>query len=654
MKKFFILAIVLFTGWQLSFSQNSDDPVLLVVDDKDTVRASEFEAIYKKNNNADELDIEAMEEYLELYINFKLKVREAEKIGLDTLQSFKKELEGYKKQLQEPYLKDKSVTKKLMKEGYERMKTDIRASHILVKLPPDALPEDTLKAYNRIKKIRKRIVEDGEDFGELAQEVSEDPSAVQNKGDLGYFTAFYMVYPFENAAYATPEGEVSEPVRTKFGYHLVKVTGKRPARGEMKAAHIMVRIPKDAGEEDVEKTREKIMEIYQKLEEGEKFEEMAKKYSEDKTSAVKGGALPWFGTGRMVSEFENAAFSIEEDGEYTEPVRTDYGWHIVKRLDKRELPPFEEIEKKIKAKVKNDSRSDKSKEVFINRLKKEYGFEENEKAKNSFYKLIDKEKFVRGKWEAGNIAKAKKSLFSIGDENFTREDFALFLEDNAPRQPLNDIRVFINNKYQDFVEKSIIEYERERLAEKYPEYRFLLQEYRDGILLFDLTDRKVWSKSVKDSAGLEDFYQKNKEKFMWDERADVVVYYAKEKEIASKARKMVKKAERKGWNPEDIKNELNDDSQLNLTVEKGKYAKGENSVLDMFDWKEGISKPKEKNNQFVFVHIKEILEPRPKTLKEARGLVTSAYQEYLEKKWMEELKEKYEVKVFKDALEAIE
>lgn len=255
MKKL-ILCVSIVWGTLAVYAQEKENPVVLEIGNK-KVTLEEFEAIYKKNADENKTSTpEELKDYLDLYIKFKLKVVEAEALGMDTLPAFVQELEGYRKQLAQPYLSDREVTEGLIKEAYERMKSDVNASHILVKVSQEAEPKDTLAAYNKILKIRKRIIT-GEDFEKVAAETSEDPSAVKNKGNLGYFTVFQMVYPFESAAYNTEVGKISMPVRTSFGYHILKVNDKRPARGTMKAAHIMIRVNKNDGEEEIQNKKTK-------------------------------------------------------------------------------------------------------------------------------------------------------------------------------------------------------------------------------------------------------------------------------------------------------------------------------------------------------------------------------------------------------------
>ena len=448
------------------YATNSSAQTLMTIAGED-VSKTEFENIYHKNSPKDKVyDEKALNEYLDLFINFKLKVKEARDLGLDTTAAFKNELEGYRKQLAQPYLTDNNVNDALLTEAYERMKQEVRASHILIKCDINALPKDTLVAYNRIMDIRKRTTK-GEDFNKLAKQYSEDPSAKENLGDLNYFSALQMVYPFECAAYITKVGDVSMPIRTKFGYHIIKVTDKRPAQGSVLVQHIMIKLPKDATKEDTLKTKEKISEIYSKVKTGEDFSELARQFSDDKSTAKKGGELPWFSAGRMVLEFEEAAFKLAKNGDVTEPVLTQFGWHLIKRVDKKDIAPFSELKADIKNKVSKDSRSQKGKESLIAKVKKENGFKEVAKTKEELVNYLDTSYFD-GKWNGEKAKALTKELFTLGGKKYTQGDFAKFMEQRQSKSKKIELLVLVNNMYKDFVAQSCISLEDTKLAQKYP------------------------------------------------------------------------------------------------------------------------------------------------------------------------------------------
>ncbi len=681
-----IIALLIF---QQAVAQQDSDPVLLTVAGEKITR-SEFMRVYNKNNTKeDKYNQEAIREYLELYINYKLKVKEAEETRLDTIASFATELAGYRKQLAQPYLTDKEVTEQLIREAYERMKQDVHASHILVKVAPDALPSDTIEAWERISLVRQYVTgkgisasqlaayerklnsaikdpesragrlasvkalmnkpkSSGNRFAEAARAVSEDPSVKDNGGDLGYFTSLMMVYPFETAAYSTKPGEVSMPVRTKYGYHLVRVNDVRQAVGEIHAAHIMIKCGPEASDSVERAARKRIDEIYAKVKAGENFEELAIQHSDDKGSAKSGGVLPWFGTGRMVPAFEKAAFALGKDNDLSKPVRTSYGWHIIKRLERRGIASFEEKKTDLKNRIARDSRSETSKTSMIARIKKESHFKEYLDSKESLIAALDTN-LANGQWKASAVENMKKQLFRLGDKTYTQTDFAGYMESRQSRRSGTSPQAIGYQMYENYVNETCLAYEESLLDEKYPEFKSLMQEYRDGILLFDLTDKKVWSKAVKDTAGLEAYYEKNKEKYKWDKRLDAVIYTCADEKVASRVRKLLKK----GKPLADIREEVNKSSQLNLTVREDLFLEGDHEVVDSIAWEKGLGPDISHNGQIVFVKVREVLPPTVKKLDEARGLVTADYQNQLEKEWIGQLRNKYTVKVDEQVLGTI-
>ena len=630
-----------------SFSQNHDRTLLTVADEK--VSVDDFLNIYNKNRQVgEEIDPKTLDEYLQLFINFKLKVKEAESLGMDTIPSFVKELSGYRKQLANPYLVDNDAGEKLIKEAYDRLKTEIRASHILITVAEDAAPSDTLKAYKKAKNLRQDIL-DGANFADVAIAKSDDPSAKENLGDLGYFSALYMVYPFETAAYNTAKGEISEIIRTRYGYHFLNVTDKRPSRGEVKTAHIMVKYPSPVGKSSIKEkavAKQKIDDIYNKIiNESADFAEMAKQYSDDKNNSSKGGVLPWFGSNKMVADYEDAAFSLNNLGDISAPIETPYGWHIIKLIDRKGLGSFEDEKSDIQSKVEKDSRSQAKRTSLVNKLKNEYNYQVNSSVLNAMKEIVNNDFIAKnGKWSLKDHASSlTKVVFSLGSSKYTQYDFAEYMLSFARRMKSKfEPSIFVDEAFAKWSEDLIIAYENSNLELKYNDFRLLMQEYRDGILLYELTDEKIWSKAVKDTVGLNAYYLDNKKNYMWDSRVDATVINCLNESIALKVRK---KIIRGNTNIDEIQTKINKKSSLNMDTKKGLFLRGENDFVDQVQWKQGVSDLIYDNQNVKMIYINQVLQPIEKELTEAKGLITSDYQDFLEEQWLAELKAKYSVHI---------
>ncbi len=653
------MKITPFFGWALALLLSTpvlaqqNDAVIMTVNGK-PVYKSEFEAIYRKNNKEANVSPQALDEYMELFTNFRLKVADAQELGLDTVRKFRDELAGYRKQLARPYLVDNELSEDLVKEAYDRMKEEIRASHILVRCDWEADPKDTLAAWKKAIALRERVIKTG-DFAQVAsgKNGSEDPSVSENKGDLGYFTALRMVYPFESAAYKLNTGEISMPVRSNYGYHIIKVTDRRPARGTIRVAHILISATAKDTPENQEKALAKIQEIRDRIIAGEGFAEMALLHSDDVGSSRRGGELAPFGTNgtvQMVEEFENASFALKEDGDISPVIRTSYGYHIIKRLELKPLEPFDELKASIRQRIARDSRSQLPQQSFVNKLKAKYGFKENEKALAPYYKAVDTLVFYAA-WDGRNTANFKAVMFEFAGKKYTQQEFTAYILGNQRKGQREDIHVYVNRSYERWKNQIIIGYEDARLEESYPDFRLLMNEYRDGILLFELTEQKVWSKAVKDSAGLAEFYEANKQNYMWPIRYQSEIYYAADAKIAKALRKDLKKGK---LDPAALAEKYNKDSQLNLKIETGTFIGSDNELLTNHTPKStGLSEDIPYNGQVVIIRTLRILDPAPKTLAEGKGQITSDYQNYLEAEWIKSLRARYPVEVNKEVLHSI-
>lgn len=649
MKKIIVLLLI-FTGIQGAIAQN--DPIVMEIDGK-PVTKSEFLQIYLKNNPSPKFDQASLDEYVEMFTKFKLKVAEAEKLGYDTIPKLKKELDGYRKQLALPYLIDSVENQAMVTQAYDRIKNEVRASHILIRVDANASPKDTLAAYNKIMALKARV-EKGEDFASVAKmkNGSEDPSAASNGGDLGFFTAFQMVYPFEEKAFTTQIGQVSDPFRTRYGYHIVKVTDKRPSRGTIRVAHIMVSTGKDATNEAKGNAEKKINEIYDKLVAGEKWESLVSLHSDDANSVKKNGELPTFGSGttqRMVPAFEDAAFALKEVGQFSKPVKTDFGFHIIKLIEWKEVSSFESMKKELQTKVNKDERSKKTQDAFVSKLKANYHYAyKGDKNLKWFNEKLDST-YYQGKWTADGKLKSNKALFELNGEtkDFTQQEFAKYLEKNFRGVKRDENKVVVAKQYKSWEKAAILQYEESILPTKYPEYRALLKEYHDGIILYEIMQDRVWNKAVKDTAGLRAYFMANQTKYTWQKRLDATVYECLNKDIAAKVTGML---QNDTINSKHVLDVVNKDSELNLKVKMNKFDIAQTPFLANKALSKGVNQAYEFEGKFYVVKVAAVLEPGLKEFSEAKGMATSDYQNYLESTWLEALKSAHSVKVNKDVL----
>ncbi len=647
MKKTLVLFLF---GFLTQFTFAQKDPVVMTINNK-PVTKSEFLQIYTKNNPNPSFDKDSLDRYMELFQVFKLKVAEAEALGYDTLPRLQKELDGYKKQLALPYLIDSVQNQSMVQEAYNRTATEVRCSHILVKLDPNASPKDTLAAYNRLLGLKARI-EKGEDFASVAKSKlgSEDPSVVNNGGDLGYFTAFQMVYPFEEKAYNTPVGTVSEPFRTHFGYHILKVTDKRPARGTIKVAHLMISTGREATTETRQNAEKKINEIYDSLMAGSSWEKMVTAYSEDANSVKKGGELPTFGSGtsqRMVLEFEDAAFALKKAGEFSKPVKTQYGYHIIKLIEWTPVKSFDNMRRELQAKVNKDERSKITQDSFVQKLKTQYNYAyKGSKALVSMESQIDSTFFV-GKWKASSV-KSNKTLFVLDGKKYKQQDFAAYMEKNFRSVRKDAAPVVIKQLYQQWEKNQVLAYEEALLPAKYPAYKALVQEYHDGIILYEIMQDQVWNKAVKDTAGLRAFFMENRSKYAWTNRIDATVYECKDEFIAVQVYGMLVQSDT--VNSKAVLDVINKDSELNLKVRMNKFEVAQTPYLQNRNFTPGLNPVYSMDGKWYVVKVAALLPPAPKEYTEAKGLATSDYQAFLEKKWLEALRLKHKIVINEDVL----
>lgn len=596
------------------------------------VSTDEFIYLYKKNhqNKQEDYTKEKVEEYLNLFINFKLKVEEARTRGLDTTKAFIKEFNNYKEELRRPYLPEGKMLDSLVLLTYNRLKEEVKASHILINVTPEAAPQDTLKAYNLITELKARV-KAGENFGTLAETYSEDPSARMNKGSLGYFTAMQMVYPFESAAYSGKAGDVVGPVRTRFGYHLVYVEDRKPARGEVEVSHIMIRT---GGERDDARSKNLVFEIYDQLKGGVTWEELCLQYSEDANSKNSGGKLRAFGVGAMAAapEFDAVAFSLQRPGEISDPFQTAYGWHIVRLERKIPLPSFEELQPQLKPRVQRDERVQISKQALMQKLKKDFLYKENEAGKSKVFALADSS-LTKGKWNVKQWSGAE-IIFTMKTRSVPVKEFVQYVNQKQRASAMAP-KSYMQQLYDAFVESVINQAYEDQLVRANPDYEMLLHEYYEGILLFDIMEREVWNRASEDTTGQRAYYTEHATNFMAGERVLAELFSANSADQLTELKSALERKDTTAVE-EFIK-------ARRIRQEKGAFQKGDRPVLAKVAWAPGIHTA-ENNGIYYLVRIFELLEPGPLAFEEARAAVISEYQNYLEKRWVDQLRKKYTVK----------
>lgn len=660
MKKVLVLLIALTPA--LLFAQGWKSKTLITLGDRN-ITAGEFVEVYEKNNVKSEvIDKKSVDDYLDMYINFKLKVTEAENLKMDTLPKFVKEYEGYRKQLAKPYFTNDAVTEQLVEEAYERMQWDVNASHILIKCDVHAVPADTLKAYNKALELRKRIM-NGEDFGDVAVEASEDPSARDieaipgkqraykgNRGNLGYFSVFDMVYPFENGTYNTKEGEVSMPVRSDFGYHIIKLNSKTPACGQIRAAHIFLIVDENDPEKTDSVVGAKAANIYKEIDkDGKNWDIIVKKYSDDKGSAQHGGMLTPFKVSQIVPEFIAEIKKLNEN-EFSEPVKTSYGYHIIKLVSKSGVKSLDEERENITKRVEKDMRAKVSEEVVLKRILKENKFKEYTKVKDAFIATIDST-LKEGKYVVAEGVDQNKVLFKLEKQEFKIADFVEYIKKHESAQPFMSEGSYAYQLYDEFVKETVFAYEDAHLEVKYPDFKLLVQEYHDGILLFDLMDKEVWKKAEMDTAGIKAFYESNKGDYMWGKRVKTIIVKVNNDESLPRMEQLI----REDLTSDSLKAIVKNEGLKGVTIKSPYFQKGDNVDIDETEWVAGTIRviPSTVDKSTKIVKILEVREPEPKTYREARGVITSAYQTKLENDWLESLKAKYPVTVDEKVLEKI-
>ena len=640
-----IFAFLLVSG----FLSAQTKEVLFTIDNH-PFYTDEFIRVYNKNLDLVKDDSQKdLDKYLELFLGYKLKVEKANKLGLQNGTTYQNELKSYRNQLSKNYLNDSKVTNELVREAYDRMQQEVRASHILILVDEGASPEDTLKAYTKVLDIKKRL-EAGEDFIAVAQQFSEDPSVKENNGDLGYFSAFRMVYAFENAAFNTNVGQISKPFRTRFGYHIVKVVDKRVNRGEVTVAHIMIVKQNDASQNEKAKTT--IDDIYKKIQQGESFETLAQQFSEDKSSAPKGGVLQRFGSGQLSSEvFENVAFGLNEKNQISAPFESQFGWHIVKLIEKHPVRLFDEMKVELEEKIRKDERSMLITNSLAKTMRAKYKVTKDVKLLAKI-KAVVTDEFYSQTWVAPEKNKDVNGTVLI-IKNDKKVDSKLFTDFIASKQKANiktrPISKLVDELFEKFIDEQLMAYYNENLENEFPEFKNVMDEYRDGLLLFDLMEKEIWNRAKNDTIGLQDFFQKNSKNYQWKKRYNVDILSSTDKKFVEKAQKFLAK----GKSLDYIKEQLNKDGKVNVMSKSGLYEENYDVLSNFQNLSKGVTNIIAKDQYFFVVNVTDTKPAGVKELSECKGKVISDYQQYLENNWVDELKSEFTIKIYTDVFSKV-
>ncbi len=646
MKKILLSATLLLSMGSMMFAAkpttDPDNQVLLTID-KAPVTVGEFEYLYNKNNSQ-QMVPQTIEQYLDMFINYKLKVMAAIEAGIDTTATFKNEFNGYVNDLAQPFLTDKNVEQQLIDKIYDRLKEEVNVSHIMIDLGMTQAQGDLNKA--ELDSLRAVILGGGETFEELAKKYSIDRASRDNGGNMGFITAMRFPYTFEDAAYDTPVGELSDVIQTGYGYHLVKPIERRQARGQLLVQHIL-KLTRGMSPDQVARKKQEIDSIHSLLLAGGDFDEIATRESEDPGSARQGGRLPWFSSGRMVKSFEDASFSLA-DGEISGIIETEYGYHIIKRLDSKTLESKEALTPAIKEALSRDGRSDLPRRAKLDELRQRYNLKMNRPA----LAMVESVIMNNGGYDSvviKQLAPMEAHLATFDGGVAAQLNKVVGQIPELTGAPASEaFRIFMA-KVNEMIDNSISNYAMMELARTDADYRNLINEYRDGILLFDISDRNVWSKAKEDTVGIEKWFENNRSRYTWPQpKFRSYIVFATSDSILSAAHDYLAANDIAG---NQLAAKLRQQFGHNVRVERVIASKGENKIIDYlaFDGE----KPVQQGKWIAYEAYKPVILEAPAEVADERGLITSDYQAYLEEQWIKNLRAKHKVKVNKKLLKSL-
>lgn len=615
------------------------DPVLMTINGKD-IKLSEFEYLYHKNNQQ-QIEKETLEQYVDRFVLYKQKVADAEAAGIDTTSLFIKEFEGYQKDLAAPYItEDTTYRWQFIQEAYDRYKQQIDIDHFML---PVGSAAETMANMNRMDSIRNCVL-NGEKWEDLVDKYSSDPSKTRNHGHYGFISSLMFPYDFENVAYGTPVGEVSKPFATKYGVHMIRVNGKRD-REDVHVKHILKLFPHGATDEQKAACKAQMDSIYALLQAGADFEELAKKESQD-GSANRGGDLGWFGRGRMVPPFEKVAFELA-DGAISEPFATQYGYHIIKKVA-HGIQPLSQLRPAIENSFKHDDRDKLIQERRLSDWKAKYNYSVNPEAIDYITNALN----AAGKFDSAFVAQTIKGcklpLMTYGNnESLPVMSLLPQINNKAVFTNLSAAKDYLMSRIDNMADAALQDYNANELVKSNPEYRNLLNEYRDGMLLFEISNRRVWKAAGKDTAGLEKYFAENRGKYNWDEpHFKGIILSAKNDTILN----MVK-ADMATMASDTLTDALHEKYGSDIRMERMVVKQGENALADYLAFHVG-EKPERKGYSECMILEGGVIS-QPQEMSDVKGAVTSDYQDVLEQLWKKELAKKYPAKINKKVLKQV-
>jgi peptidyl-prolyl cis-trans isomerase SurA len=625
-----------------------EDDVALIINAR-KITKSEFLYSYRKTQNTHgQMNID---EYLDDFINFHLKVAYARDEGLDRDFNFWRDVLEYRKEHAAQYLYQTEKTEEYALEAYERMKHDVNVSHILINIDEYASLQDTLKAWTKANEIRNEIIA-GESFEKLAVALSDDPQAKMNLGNIGFVSAFQSTYPFESAIYKLDAGDISMPVRTRFGYHIIRVNETMESIGDNQLAHFMIGFDR-FNENDAQQI---IQMIHDSLSSGTDFGELAQKYSTDYTTSSNKGKMPWLISHESkAQEIKNIIKNLQNIGDFTEPIRTYYGWHIFKLLDRRELPEYEIIRTEIIKRIleTEDERSKEIKDDYAKKLKKEWAFTENPDALKPIHNIMD-HRIFEGNWIIPQGIPFRDDLFTIDGHSVKQIDFVEYIDDNVGKRLKIPLMELLNILYDEFVKMRLINYETLKLEENYPDFKYLMQEFADAKLAFSITNREILSQEPFDNEVLLDFYNCNKSRYA-QKKVSASIISANDERTIKTIRKRALRSENHSeknidWISDQNKRKLQAKS---INVNTDIFTLGDNYLNNKISWDEEVSEIQYSDGQYHVVILHQILEPEFQTFYDSKNQIINDYRTYLENRLIDALKEKYRVKLIHDVFSSI-